>query len=448
MKNVGELLKNGVNVVGSDNKLKSAQARIINAKERFDERNTSTIELMDKIGERELEILKSFDYFSDLIEKIQGRPEFKTYTSNGINLPAYEAEELHRISLGAELLLGGVSSLALGSAGGIAAAGATTSAVMALGTASTGTAIASLSGAAATNATLAALGGGSLAVGGGGVAAGTMLLGGITLGIGLIVGGAIVIAVGNKVSNDADKAYEQSIQAENEVNAILDYFDKLDIAAGRFNKSLVATDDFYQEHLAQLTEIVATNRKVQWDSFSESEKKVTQNTVMLVGLLYKMCQTELVLKSQEETDLNIINTSLIKEVVRTSDEVVCEIKDIKYVPDEFVEESVPKERGLFGKAVRFVVPSIKDKEDGIVKVPCSAKNFINMECTDAIYYLEKAGFSNIETMAISDIRIGLIKKVGHIEDISINGNNSFEYKERFPKEARVMIVYHATKKSK
>lgn len=56
----------------------------------------------------------------------------------------------------------------------------TTSAVMAFGAASTGTAISSLSGAAATNATLAWLGGGSLAAGGGGMAAGTAVLGTIT----------------------------------------------------------------------------------------------------------------------------------------------------------------------------------------------------------------------------------------------------------------------------
>lgn len=49
------------------------------------------------------------------------------------------------------------------------------------GTASTGTAIATLSGAAATNATLAALGGGALYAGGGGMAAGSTLLGGIAI---------------------------------------------------------------------------------------------------------------------------------------------------------------------------------------------------------------------------------------------------------------------------
>ena len=74
---------------------------------------------------------------------------------------------LKKVSIGAGVLLGGLGGAAVGTAGGFAAAGATTSAVMALGTASTGTAIASLSGAAATNATLAALGGGAIAAGAG-----------------------------------------------------------------------------------------------------------------------------------------------------------------------------------------------------------------------------------------------------------------------------------------
>ena len=63
-------------------------------------------------------------------------------------------------------------NIAIASSSGIAAGaagiGATTTAVSAFGTASTGTAISALSGSAATSATLAAVGGGSIATGGGG----------------------------------------------------------------------------------------------------------------------------------------------------------------------------------------------------------------------------------------------------------------------------------------
>jgi len=74
---------------------------------------------------------------------------------------------------------------ATGSALGALAGAGTLAAISAWGTASTGTAIASLSGAAATNASLAFLGGGSIAAGGGGVA----------LGSAILTGGVVVVAI-------------------------------------------------------------------------------------------------------------------------------------------------------------------------------------------------------------------------------------------------------------
>ena len=62
-----------------------------------------------------------------------------------------------------------------------AAAGGSLGFMSTFGVASTGTAISSLSGAAATNATLAALGGGSVMSGGGGMALGSTVLGGLTV---------------------------------------------------------------------------------------------------------------------------------------------------------------------------------------------------------------------------------------------------------------------------
>ena len=81
-----------------------------------------------------------------------------------------------------------------------AAAGSSLGFVGTFGAASTGTAISSLSGAAATNATLAFLGGGSLATGGGGMALGSSVLGGIT-----IIPAAIIL------SNQFAKQAEESL---------------------------------------------------------------------------------------------------------------------------------------------------------------------------------------------------------------------------------------------
>lgn len=86
----------------------------------------------------------------------------------------------------------GLKTLAAGGAAGAAAGFTAFAAVGTFATASTGAAIGGLSGAAATNATLAWLGGGAIASGGGGMAAGMVVLGGIVAVPVLAIGGLVI----------------------------------------------------------------------------------------------------------------------------------------------------------------------------------------------------------------------------------------------------------------
>lgn len=322
---VGAGVHGGIKMKDANDAMTAARIKHERALELFNKRNTETTDLMDSIGTQELEILSSFDDFSNVIEKIQGRPEFKTYSKDGIDLPEYEGEELKKVSAGAGALLGGVGGAAAGTAGGFAAAGATTAAITAIGTASTGTAISTLSGAAATNAVLAALGGGSIAAGGGGMALGTAVLGGATLGVGLLVGGIIFNVTGTKLSDKADEAFIQAKRTESEVNTIVAYLDELTVSADKFKAGLVKTDEVYRRHLTSINEIVIENNKTQWSDFSDNEKKTTENTVLLVGLLYKMCQVNLVLK-QGEDEVNLVNKDAVDNAVNSADKVLSEIE--------------------------------------------------------------------------------------------------------------------------
>lgn len=98
------------------------------------------------------------------------------------------------------------------------------------GTASTGTAIASLSGAAATNAALAWLGGGTLAVGGGGMAAGNAFLAlagpvGWSIASVLAIGGGVFALYKNKKA--AEEAQKIAIEIENHISKLRPKFNKL-----------------------------------------------------------------------------------------------------------------------------------------------------------------------------------------------------------------------------
>ncbi len=289
--------------------------------ERFEGESKRTTADMDRLGTLELEVLHSFKDFSDVFEQIKNRPVFEAYSKNGIKLPKYDEEKLKEVSIGAGVLLGGLGGAGLGAAGGMAAAGAATAAVMALGTASTGTAIASLSGAALTNATLAALGGGAIAAGGGGIALGTTILGATTLGVGLLVGGVIFNFAGGKLSDQADEAWDQMIEAENKINTICNYFQELRETSNRYYDTISRVNEIYQKHFKKLSDFVIKQKHKNWNTFTEEEKKITENTVLLVGLLYSMCKVELVLKGETE-EINTVNITDVEKSIQNAEAVL------------------------------------------------------------------------------------------------------------------------------
>ena len=319
---VGTGIHGGVKMKEANDTMKAAKSKQERAVKKFESNNQETTKSMDKLGKKELEILNSFEKFSNVLEKIQGRPEFENINIEGVDLPEYEAEELKKVSAGAGALLGGIGGAAVGTAGGFAAAGATTSAVMALGTASTGAAISGLSGVAATNATLAALGGGSIAAGGGGMALGTAVLGGATLGVGLLVGGMIFNVTGKKLSSKADEALKQANRTEEEVNKVVSYLLELRNVSNSYYNTLYRVWKKYDEEFYKLHQIVEVNSKTEWYDFTATEKQVTENAVLLAGLLYKMCKVKLVIQGSDKGSANKVNKVEANQTITDAENIM------------------------------------------------------------------------------------------------------------------------------
>lgn len=292
---------------------------------KFEKKNRFTYETMDKLGELELRILSSFEVFSNVMEAIQNKPRFSHFEMEEISLPKYEEQTLKQISVRAGVLLGGLGGATLGSAGGIAASGAVGAVVMSFGTASTGTAISTLSGAAAVNATLAALGGGSLAAGGGGMALGATVLGATTAGVGLMVGGVIFSITGSMMAKKADEEYQKVQEEQKIVNNICFYLDQLKLSAERYMRALEQVYEKYQTIFHYVSNMVLNEGKIDWNSFTEKDKLMVQDTILLVGLLYKMCQVKLVLQSENENSMNQVNKVEIGEMMERSNRV---LKDV------------------------------------------------------------------------------------------------------------------------
>ena len=156
---------------------------------------------------------------------------------------------------------------ALGGAG-VAAFGPTAamSVAMTFGTASTGTAMASLSGAAATNAALAWLGGGALAAGGAGIAAGETFLA-LAGPVGWVIGGVSLagslIAI-NMSNKEIAKKTEESIST---IKKEMERIKEIDVQVLSWNEETKNLSNAIMNRLNH----VKTNRKLDYRTFSDSE---------------------------------------------------------------------------------------------------------------------------------------------------------------------------------
>lgn len=169
------------------------------------------------------------------------------------------------------------ASVAGGIVGG-AAAGAVTafgacSAVALLGTASTGTAIATLTGAAATNATLAFLGGGSLAAGGLGIAGGTCILGGLAAGPLLSVMGFVV---GAKASENKDNAYANLAKAEEleeQMSVVKAMCKGIRMRTTMFERFLLKLNAIFEPLVYKLEDIIR-EKGTDFSNYSQEERNI------------------------------------------------------------------------------------------------------------------------------------------------------------------------------
>lgn len=309
---VGNGVHGGVKMKNAQATMKIAEEKQENAKKMCEKHSEQASSIMDELGIYEMKVLSEFSDFSDMIEKIQGRPEFSEQTVEGIEMPKFQPEEIKKISSAAALILGGLSGTAAGTAGGFAAAGATTSIVMAVGSASTGTSISALSGAAATNATLAALGGGSLAAGGGGMALGTAMLSGAAAGVAILVGGIIFNVTGCSLSKKTDEALIQAKEIEDNAKKICAYLSRLDECGKRFLNLFKSVNDVYLKYIEILNSLINVSKKTIWSEYSDDEKRIVKNTCLLVGILYKMCKVNLVIESKEENGINSVNEEVVE----------------------------------------------------------------------------------------------------------------------------------------
>lgn len=256
--------------------------------------------LTKKLQTKAISLHNSRSYGVDVINKIEAYintlantpKEFeKTIEKVEINLLSFKA--LSEISYDEkEMIRLAGGGTALGVAAGVATAAIAPTAAMAIattfGVASTGTAISTLSGVAASNAALAWLGGGTVLLGGGGIAKGSVLLalaGPIGWGIGaasLTAGGFLATKKNKEVAIKADKERVEVTKASKILKA----------TSAEITKLNTSTETLSTNIEQSLISFVSNTKRVKsYTEFSQEEKDLLRallnNTESLSALFNK-----------------------------------------------------------------------------------------------------------------------------------------------------------------
>ena len=130
------------------------------------------------------------------------------------------------------------------------------------------------------------------------------------------------IQMGSKLSDKADEAHSQMKKAEETINNICAYLTELENTAIKYSTSINNVYEKYVENFDYISYQVNELNKVDWNDFNQYERKLVENVVLLVGLLYNMCKVSLVNKAENENEMNTVNRSDVNASIIHSKQVL------------------------------------------------------------------------------------------------------------------------------
>lgn len=240
------------------------------ALERHEQAYQETQSVLAMLGDVEKAAIDSFVPFADAMERIQGRPKFKSNIFSTVKLPNYEPEEIKKLSTDVQMAIVGAGGVGVGALAGLAAFGA----------------------------------------------------GAIVAAPALVGAGLVLCIKGFGLKRKAIENKKQAKQMEKSVEEIVAFYTELRKAADSFRGSVTAVYSRYAEGLQRVEDTLTT--KTVWKQFSREEKKNVENTVLLARLLYEMTQTKIVVRQEKEDKLETVNTAEIAKLQKQATKLLGE----------------------------------------------------------------------------------------------------------------------------
>lgn len=220
----------------------------------------STCQVLAELGEMEKLVVDSFPHFADIMAQIQGRPQMKTGFFSTVKLPNYEPNEIKTLSIDMQMAIGAAGGAGIGAMAGVAAFGA----------------------------------------------------GAIIAAPAMISAGIVLCVKGVGLKKKAIENVKQAKKLRENVEEIIKFYGQLRNAASSFRASIGAVYQKYAEYLPNVQ--ITLQTKSNWKEFSKAERKSTENVILLARLLYEMCNTNVVVKSEKEDKLESINAGELEKL--------------------------------------------------------------------------------------------------------------------------------------
>lgn len=286
-----------------------AKSMVDSANSRVEAQRQATNAVLEDYGSRKLRAFNGIIAdFIDAFGRLKNVESIRTPELDKLDLGDFSTVTLQALRDDYALLKSSGLGLGSGLGGGAALAFGAYNGTMLLATASTGTAISTLSGAAATNATLAWLGGGSLAAGGGGMALGAMVLGGIVVGPALAIFGHIVGNKGEEALNNARSNMEQARTIKEEAGLMCTKLEDIQGVSALANTTFSKISSKLRHAVSDLKSAIASHGD-NYMGYPSEAREVVLRSVKFAQLLKAMIDTpildkdgNLVLSTEKRTN--------------------------------------------------------------------------------------------------------------------------------------------------
>jgi len=248
-------------------------------------------EALARLGEEKIVVLNgSIHTFLEEFEKLKNVDFTDSAGLEELRKLRIDRESLEELRELSDYAAAVAKGSAAGVAGGALTAFGAYNAAMALGTASTGTAISTLSGIAAKNATLAFFGGGSLASGGLGMAGGVAVLSSMVAGPALLAMGLITGAQADKSLNIAKENAAKADETEAQLKTAEFQSDAIRRRTYMFYALLARLDTRFLPMIHRMQEIIRTEG-VDYRRLSRESRQTIQQAATLAGSVKAVLDT-------------------------------------------------------------------------------------------------------------------------------------------------------------